>query len=128
MIQEKIHRTLKNYFDALSRLDIDSCVLQFAPDAIHNDPVIAPVLTGRDAIKKFFDGITGSFKELNIRNEEIFISGRYAAVKWLAKGRSKKGKKIEFSGIDIMEFNDHGQIASLKGYWDPAPMMKKLQV
>jgi steroid delta-isomerase len=57
----------------------------------------------------------------------VTVAGNRAAVKFTARGTGKNGKTAMGEGIDIFEFNDHGTIQTMWGYWDPAAMMAQLQ-
>jgi steroid delta-isomerase len=126
MSPEIISQTVKAYFAALRAMDEKAWVNTFAEDAVSYDPVNAPPLIGHQKLAEFFQSVTGAFEEVGLTEDQVFIAGNSAAVKWTGRGISKKGRKVLFEGIDIIEVNDAGQIQTLRAYWNPAEMMAQL--
>ena len=108
-------------------MDIDAWLSTFAEDAVSQDPVGAPPLSGQAARRQFFEGIAGAFEKVRLFEDQVFINGNEAAVKWTGRGTGKNGREVTFEGIDIFEINDAGKIQTLRGYWNPAAMMSELQ-
>lgn len=126
MSPEVISKAIKEYFAALRAMDKDAWVKTFAEDAVTNDPVGAPPTQGHQRLAEFFETITAAFKEVGLTEDEIFISGNGAAVKWTGRGISKQGRKVHFEGIDVFEINEAGKIQTLQAYWNPAEMVAQL--
>ncbi len=126
MSPEVISRTIKDYFAALRAMDEKAWVNTFAIDAVSHDPVGAPPIEGHESLAEFFQTITAAFKEVGLTENDVFIAGNGAAVKWTGRGTSKAGKKVLFAGIDVFEFNEAGKIQTLHAYWNPAEMVGQL--
>lgn len=126
MSPEIVSQTVKAYFAALRAMDEKAWVNTFAEDAVSYDPVNAPPIVGHQKLGEFFQSVTGAFKEVGLTEDQVFIAGNSAAVKWTGRGISKQGRKVIFEGIDIIELNDAGQIQTLRAYWNPAEMMAQL--
>ncbi|HEV7683212.1 MAG TPA: nuclear transport factor 2 family protein [Pyrinomonadaceae bacterium] len=126
MSPEIVAQTVKAYFAALRAMDEKAWVNTFAEDAVSYDPVNAPPLVGHEKLAEFFQSVTAAFKEVGLTEDQVFIAGNSAAVKWTGRGISKSGRKVHFEGIDIIELNDAGQIQTLRAYWNPAEMMAQL--
>jgi steroid delta-isomerase len=126
MSPEVISKAVKAYFAALRAMDRQAWVNTFAEDAITYDPVGAPPTEGHQKLGEFFDTITAAFKEVGLTEDEIFIGGNGAAVKWTGRGTSKGGGKVHFEGIDVFEVNEAGKIQTLHAYWNPAEMVSQL--
>src|SRR5688572_18181177 len=105
MSPEVISRTIKDYFAALRAMDEKAWVNTFAVDAVSHDPVGAPPIEGHEKLAEFFQTITAAFKEVGLTENDVFIAGNGAAVKWTGRGTSKAGKKVLFAGIDVFQFN-----------------------
>jgi steroid delta-isomerase len=126
MSPEVISKAVKAYFAALRALDRQAWVNTFAEDAVTHDPVGAPPTRGHQKLGEFFDTVTAAFKEVGLTEDEVFIAGNSAAVKWTGRGISKGGKKVHFEGIDVFEVNEAGKIQTLHAYWNPAEMVAQL--
>jgi steroid delta-isomerase len=85
-----------------------------------------PGNNGHKGIEEFFQTVTAAFKEVGLTDDEIFIAGNGAAVRWTGRGVSKQGKKVKFEGIDTFEINEAGKIQTLRAYWNPAEMVAQL--
>jgi steroid delta-isomerase len=126
MSPETVSQTVKDYFAALRAMNQQSWVDTFAEDAVSHDPVGAPPIIGHEKLAEFFQSVTAAFKEVGLTEDDVFITGNSAAVKWTGRGISKQGRKVHFEGIDIIEMNDAGKIQTLRAYWNPAEMMAQL--
>ncbi|MEP6717650.1 MAG: nuclear transport factor 2 family protein [bacterium] len=126
MSPEVIAGTVKAYFAALRAMDEQAWVNTFAEDAVSHDPVGALPINGHQKLAEFFQTITAAFKEVGLHEDQVFIAGNSAAVKWTGRGTSKQGRTVHFEGIDVFEINDAGKIETLHAYWNPAEMVAQL--
>ena len=126
MSPEIVSQVVKEYFAAIRAMDIPAIVRTFSEDAVTYDPVGTPANNGHKGIEEFFQTITAAFKECGLTEDEMFIAGNCAAVKWTGRGVSKQGKKVKFEGIDTFEINESGRIQLLRAYWNPAEMVAQL--
>jgi steroid delta-isomerase len=127
MSPEIISRAIKSYFAATRAMDAEAWVATFAPDAISYDPVGAPPTVGHDGLRQFFAAIAGAFDKVGLTEDQVFIAGNGAAVKWTGRGKGKNGREVRFEGIDIFELNEEGLIQTVRAYWNPAEVMMQLQ-
>ncbi len=126
MSPEVISRAVRAYFEAIRAMDEQAWVNTFAEDAVSYDPVGAQPTTGHLRLGEFFQTITAPFKEVGLTEDQIFVAGTGAAVKWTGRGVSKQGRKVHFEGIDIFEVNEAGKIQTLYAYWNPAELLGQL--
>src|SRR4030095_3169408 len=126
MSPEVISRVVKTYFAATREMDQKAWVNTFAEDAVSYDPVGGPAIEGHEKLGEFFQSILGAFKEVGLTEDQVFVAGNSAAVKWTGNGISKQGKKVRFEGIDIINVNENGKIQTLNAYWNPAEMVAQL--
>ena len=126
MSPEIVSQAVKAYFAAIRAMDQEAWVNTFAADAVSHDPVGAPAIHGHLKLAEFFQQITSAFKEVGLTEDEVFIAGNGAAVKWSGRGISQGGNKVHFEGIDVIEVNEAGKIQTLHAYWNPAEMMAQL--
>ncbi|MFN2513021.1 MAG: nuclear transport factor 2 family protein [Pyrinomonadaceae bacterium] len=126
MSPEVISRAVRAYFEALRAMDQEAWVNTFAEDAVSYDPVGAQPTQGHQKLGEFFQTITAGFKQVGLTEDQIFVAGTGAAVKWTGRGVSKQGRKVHFEGIDIFEINESGKIQTLYAYWNPAELLGQL--
>lgn len=122
-----IERTIHAYFAATRAVDREAWVRCFAPDASSHDPVGAPPARGHDALRAFFDSIAGAASTIGLMEEQVYVCGDRAAVKWIGRGVGKaNGKPFVFEGIDVMHFDAQGRIRELHAYWHPEKLLAQL--
>jgi len=126
MSPEIVSKAIKTYFAAIRAMDIPAIVNTFAEDAVSHDPVGAKPIEGHQKLTEFFQSITAAFKEVGLTEDQVFVAGTGAAVKWTGTGISKQGNKVRFEGIDVFDVNEAGKIQRLYAYWNPAEMVAQL--
>jgi len=126
MSPEVVSKAVKQYFAAIRAMDQQAWVNTFAEDAVSYDPVGAPPIMGHQKLAEFFHTITAAFNEVGLTEDEVFVAGNGAAVRWSGRGISKRGRKVHFEGIDVFEVNEAGKIQLLHAYWNPAEMVAQL--
>jgi len=124
--EDAIREAVSTYFKAIRDADEENWILNFARNAVSYDPVGTPPNRGRNQLRQFFLNINDLFEKVALHEEEIFIAGDGAAVKWRGEGVGKKGKEVEFSGIDVFRINDRGEIQQLWAYWEPQFVIAEL--
>lgn len=127
MSTDRVQKAVADYFAAIRAMDASAWIATFAEDATSYDPVGAPPNAGHAALRQFFEGICGAFETVGLFEDQVFISGNEAAVKWTGRGTGKNGRAVTFEGIDVFEINDAGKIQTVRAYWNPAAMMAELQ-
>jgi steroid Delta-isomerase len=123
---ERVSRAVRAYFLAIRAMDADAFANAFAEDGATCDPMGTPPVTGRPAVREFFQSICQNFKGVAMNEDSIFIAGNGAAVKWTGHGTSNNGKEVRFEGIDVFEVNAEGKIQNVWAYWNPAEMIAQL--
>ena len=121
-----ISGTVRAYFLAIRAMDAQAFADTFAEDGTTFDPVGTPGITGRAAIREFLQDICKNFKSVGLTEDNVFVAGNGAAVKWTGHGASASGKEVTFEGVDVFEMNADGKIQTLRAYWNPAEMMAQL--
>lgn len=123
---DRVSRAVRAYFLAIRAMDADAFANAFAEDGTTCDPMGAPPISGRPAVREFFQSICKNFKSVSLTEDHIFVAGNGAAVKWTGRGTSSNGKEVKFEGIDVFEVNQDGKIQNLWAYWNPAEMIAQL--
>ena len=114
--KDEVRELFERYTKAMTAGDADAWVACFADDATHEDPVGAPVLQGKDAIKKFFannpPGVT-----LSMTGEPLVIGNE--ALVFLRVDIETDGTKMELPRIvDHVRLTDDGRIQALRAFFD----------
>ena len=123
---DRVSRAVRGYFLAIRAMDADAFANAFAEDGTTYDPHGSTAITGRVALREFFQSICKNFKSVALTEDSIFVAGDGAAVKWTGKGTSTSGREVNFEGIDVLEVNDDGKIQTIHAYWNPAEMIAQL--
>jgi len=114
--KEMIESAVKSYLGAIAAMDADAFANAFAPDGVSNDPVGTPAHEGRDAIRRFLQGILAASDRVSLTANQVFVAGDNAALKWTGQLTSKSGRSVTFEGIDVIQVNDQGKIQTLHAY------------
>jgi steroid delta-isomerase len=123
---DKISRAVRGYFLAIRTMDAEAISDTFAENGTTEDPIGAPPISGRAAVREFFQSILKNFKSVSLDEDSVFVAGSGAAVKWSGRGTSVNGKEVNFEGIDVFEIDQDGKIQNLWAYWNPAEMIAQL--
>lgn len=86
MSPEVISKAVKAYFAALRAMDQRAWVNTFAEDAVTYDPVGTPANRGHKGLEEFYQTVSAAFKEFGLTEDQVFIAGNAAAVKWTGRG------------------------------------------
>ncbi|MDQ6662863.1 MAG: nuclear transport factor 2 family protein [Acidobacteriota bacterium] len=116
-------QAVAEYFAALRAMDADRWVNTFASDAVSHDPVGVPPHHGHAALRQFLTGVLSLFQTVGLTEEHIFIAGNSAAVKWNGQGVGRNGRAVTFEGIDVIDCDAEGKIATVRAFWDPGPVI-----
>ena len=95
---EMIHLKVAGHLATIRAMDVDAFVATFAADGISHDPVGAPPHAGHVAIRQFAEGIFGLFETVGLTEDQVFVGGNGAAVKWTGRGRGKKAPRSPSRG------------------------------
>lgn len=119
---DQIHATIQRYVEVFSAGDRDGYLSLFADDATVEDPVGAEVVSGRDGIGGFWDGVRSMSPEiaLELTGEPRLAAGEAAFP--MRAITSLGDAKMAVEIIDVMTFADDGRITSLRAFWDFADM------
>ena len=123
---DRVSRAVRSYFLAIRAMDAEAFANAFAENGTTCDPMGAPPISGRAAVREFFESICNNFKSVSLDEDSIFVAGNGAAVKWTGHGTSTNGKDVRFEGIDVFEVDQDGKIQNVWAYWNPAEMIAQL--
>ena len=114
-----IRETVRHYVKLLSAGDADGIIALFAEDPTVEDPVGVTTISGRQAVRDFYAGMSG---KLQVQlTGPIRVAGTECAFPMLARAELG-GPATEMDVIDVMAFDDDGKIASMRAFWNPGEM------
>jgi len=108
---DDIRKTISRYIDFMNASDVDSIAALYAEDATLEDPVGTEPIRGREAIRAFYAAAVGHVKLEATGNPRV--AGGEVAFPMHAHIGGTQILEI----IDLMVFNDDGQIVSMRAFW-----------
>lgn len=127
MSPELIQKLVTSYFSSLQMMDAAGWAENFTEDAVIYDPVGNPPSKARENAQAFFGLLSMAFEKLELSQDNVFIAGNGAAVKWTMRGLGKSGKQGIAEGISVFEIYESGKIQQVSSYWDDAAMMAQIK-
>ena len=115
------------YFASIRAMDVDRLMTAFTTNAELYDPVGTPPKIGAEVIRAFFAQTFSSFQLVSLTENNVYIIGEIAAVKWTGRAVGPSGSACDFDGIDVLHCTEQGQIELVRAFWDPTPVMALLQ-
>lgn len=112
--QEHMKQALQTYIDAFNANDALTVSGLFADDAVVEDPVGNPPITGRAAIDEFYTNAVASGAKLTLDTPVRGSHGDRAAMAFTI---DLPGMRIR--AIDVMTFNPEGEITRMEAHWGP---------
>jgi steroid delta-isomerase len=115
--QEHMKQALQTYVDAFNAADAATVTSLYADDAVIEDPVGHPPMTGRAAIEEFYTNAIAGGAKLTL---DAPIRGSHGDRAAMAFTVDVPGLRIR--AIDVMTFNDEGKITHMQAHWGPDDM------
>jgi steroid delta-isomerase len=117
-----IRATVDAYCAAFTAGDRDAYAGLFAEDAWIEDPVGSPHVVGREAIGGFFDQARSLADAIELHQTgPVRVAAGECAFPMQARP-TIGGTTFCVDIIDVMTFDDAGQITTMRAFWDPAEM------
>ncbi|WP_120298687.1 nuclear transport factor 2 family protein [Gordonia phthalatica] len=118
MAAPDIKAAIGQYLAAVASGEASKVAALYADDATLEDPVGSEPHRGRAAIEAFYGGLQG---EISTELLTARVAGLEAA--FLFRVVTKAGDATyTIEPIDVMTFNDAGQITSMRAFWAPEDM------
>jgi ketosteroid isomerase-like protein len=123
MDQETLEDWLARYGRAWETADPDAAVELFTEDATYRETPFDEVMTGREAIRRYWQEIPDTQRDISF-GWEVVATGP-VVVRWRASYlRLRDGRRITLDGVFLLEFDvSSGRCRTLREWWhgDPAP-------
>ncbi|OBK70257.1 nuclear transport factor 2 family protein [Mycobacterium sp. 1274761.0] len=108
--------TVRRYVQLLGSGSADELTALFTHDATVEDPVGSGVRRGHDAIRELYRRIEKQDRAVELLS--LHVNGAEAA--FLARLTViTDGARISIDGIDVMAFDEHARITSMRAFWSP---------
>ena len=118
---------VEKYMKALNSLDESAYLALFGENCVVNDPYGTAEYLGEEGLKRFFKGMTDTWKYFEMRADKFYPGdNNRIAVRWAVSATAQSGKAVEFSGVSIFYFTDE-KISGLDAYWHFRAMMQQLR-
>jgi steroid Delta-isomerase len=117
MIDTKIMKAqLREYIDAFNANDAARVVALFADNATVEDPVGTPLKRGREEIAAFYGHATTVGAKLELIAPPRGSHAKAATISFKVHLAGPEGR-AHIDVTDVMEFDAHGKIVSMRAYW-----------
>ena len=120
-----MRETLDAYFSAVNGDRYDDVAKLFAPHATLTAPGIGPLAPPE--IAPYLAAALRGYPEHHDEPTRIIEAGTTAAVEITFTGTTAAGKPVTFDALDIFDFNELGQIARLRTWFDSHELRKQLR-
>jgi len=116
---DHIREAMRTYAKAMCDDDVETVMSLYADEASVEDPVGAPPISGREALRRFY---AAALPRLRVEiTGPIRVAGSECAMPMVAEITTGEGKRY-IDVIDVMKFDEAGRITSMRAYWNPAEM------
>ena len=111
---QHIRQVYERYPELVTKGDVDGIVDLYAEDAWIEDPIGSDRLSGRDAIRRFYETSAGSVTMK--RTGPGRVAGSEAATPMVVL-IGPEGEQKALDIISVMTFDDAGKVASMRAFW-----------
>lgn len=115
--EAQMKAALQGYIDGFNAADLGAILGLFADDAVVEDPVGTPPITG-DQLKEFYGRGVDMGTRLTLDAPIRGSHGNCAAMAFTVH-TVVGGTPVIIQSLDVMTFNDAGKISHMRAYWGP---------
>lgn len=116
---EQISDTVVKYLEAVAGGDAAVVAALYAENGTLEDPVGTAPREGRAAVQEFYGGLAGA--DISTELLTLRVAGNTAAFHFRVTTKAGEQSYI-VEPIDVMTFNEAGEIASMRAVWAPSDM------
>ena len=116
---DQARAAVDRYLAAVADGTAEEIAACYAPDATVEDPAGSEPHRGRAAITRFYAQLDGLRRETRLLT--IRVAGDAAVFHFLVRTKLP-GQVVEVEPIDLMTFDERGQITSMRAFWSEADM------
>jgi steroid delta-isomerase-like uncharacterized protein len=100
-----------------------------AEGLVYDEPALGDTVYGREAICSFVNAMAAAYPDHTFALEGVYadVARRAVLVAWRFSGtHAKSGKRIEFHGDDLLDFDENGLISAYRCLYDNALVFRQL--
>jgi ketosteroid isomerase-like protein len=114
------HEWIEAYSRAWVDADSDAAAALFTEHASYRWHPLQEPEVGRDGIRKYWQTVTATQSEVEVRFGDPVESGRRVAVEFWTIMRND-GEIVTLSGLMLLRFDSDGRCEELREYWNLEP-------
>jgi limonene-1,2-epoxide hydrolase len=121
--------TIKEFFEAWSRLNVDHIMDFFTDDAVFHNIPLEPA-AGKDSIRKTIDGLfSGLLKGITRIKIEVLCTVSSGGIVFDERVDSFElnGKWVSLPVVGVFEMSPNGKISAWRDYFDLEMFMKQIR-
>lgn len=123
---EVFNTWLEAYGRASAEDDPQASAELFARNAKYYETPFDEPMVGRDAIYKYWEMGTKSFKDKESTYEILSMKGNLGIARWVSKFTDiKSGKRLVLDCIFLVEFDNNGRCSTFREWWHLKPLETK---
>ena len=111
---------IEGYRQAWENRDPDAAAALFTPDGTYRSNIFEEPHRGRDGVRAYWESVTGTQSEVDVRMGRPFVDGSRVAVEWWTQMKSD-GEEIRLTVCLLLDFDDNWLCRRLREYWQFAP-------
>ncbi len=111
-----------NYLKGLNEQNLELIMSLYADNATVEDPVGSEIVSGKEAVYKFYSGAVTMDLSL-MRTGPVRVAGVEAAFPFQLR-MDVDGVPMVTDIIDVFHFNEEGKIVSMRAFWGPSNRRK----
>ena len=120
----------QRFIDALWKLEesneIDPVVALFADDCEVGNVVAPRTFEGKEGAHAFWRTYRETLGDVKSEFHNVIATDDRVALEWTTTGANKEGKRIDYSGVSILEIADE-TIVRFWAYFDPAKLGQEIR-
>lgn len=112
-----LNALVERYATVTSSMDVDGYAALFAEDCVREDPIGQPACHGRAEVHASWAGVVAGAKSVIFTPTDIHGIENHVAYHFTVQVEME-GATVTISGIETFFFNEAGEIAQMRAYWN----------
>jgi steroid delta-isomerase-like uncharacterized protein len=133
-VEERNEETVRRQNQAFSEKRLDELLACFADDAVQHEPFIDEPISGKAALKEYYQGSFDYFPDETVTIERLISTGSTVVGQWVCRGTQAgefmglpaTGRRFDVPEAAIYDFDEDGLIKQLWVFVDSGTIAKQL--